>query len=122
VKKFIWIVVVIAICIFGGCDLLTQSENGNYKPIANAGEDQIVNFGDTVQLDGSGSRDKDGNTLAYLWSFISTPEGSTAMLSDGEIVNPAFDYDKLGSTIYHKAKVGKRTDSQRYSILFRVKG
>ncbi len=97
-KKFIWIVAVIAICIFGSCYLLTQSKNGNHKPIANAGEDQIVNFGDnTIQLDGSGSRDKDGNTLAYLWSFISTPEGSTAMLSDGEIVNPTFDYDKPGS-------------------------
>ncbi len=93
-KKFIWVVAVIAICIFGVYFWLTQSENGNYKPIANAGEDQIVNFGDTVQLDGSRSRDKDGNTLAYLWSFISTPEGSTAMLSDGEIVNPTFDYDK----------------------------
>jgi hypothetical protein len=93
-KKFIWIVAVIAICIFGSCYLLTQSKNENHKPIANAGEDQIVNFGDTVQLDGSGSGDKDGNTLAYHWSFVSTPEGSTAMLSDGEIVNPTFDYDK----------------------------
>lgn len=110
-KKFIWIVTVIAICIFGGCDLLTQSENGNHKPIANAGEDQIVNFGDTVQLDGSGSRDKDGNTLAYLWSFISTPEGSTAMLSDGEIVNPIFDYDKLGSYTIQLVVINERKES-----------
>jgi hypothetical protein len=108
VKKFIWIVAVIAICIFGGCDLLTQSENGNHKPIANAGEGQIVNFGNTVQLDGSGSRDKDGNTLAYLWSFISTPEGSTAMLSDGEIVNPTFDYDKPGSYTIQLVVINER--------------
>ncbi len=84
-KKFIWIVAVIVICIFGVYFWLTQSENGNHKSIANAGENQLVNFGNTVQLDRSGSRDKDGNTLVYMWSFISTPEGSTAMLSEQEI-------------------------------------
>ena len=109
-KKFIWVVAVIAICIFGVYFWLTQSENGNHKPMANAGEDQIVNFEDTVQLDGSGSRDKDGNTLAYMWSFISTPEGSTAMLSDGGIVNPTFDYDKLGSYTIQLAVINGRKE------------
>jgi len=121
-KKFIWIVAVIAICIFGSCYLLIQSKNGNHKPIANAGEDQIVNFGDTVQLDGSESGDKDGNTLAYHWSFVSTPEGSTAMLSDGEIVNPTFDYDKPGSYTIQLAVInGRKEISEADSVTIVVR-
>src|SRR6266516_2912777 len=50
----------------------------NQPPTANAGNEQGVNEGDTVSLDGSGS-DPDGNTLAFAWSQLSGP---TVTLSD----------------------------------------
>ncbi|NOZ07474.1 MAG: T9SS type A sorting domain-containing protein [FCB group bacterium] len=55
---------------------------GNQLPHADAGEDQMVEPGDLVTLDGSASYDPDGAGLAgYLWSQT---EGPTVVLSDYE--------------------------------------
>ena len=42
-------------------------EDVNNAPIANAGNDQSVTGGDTVNLNGSASSDPDGDTLTFLW-------------------------------------------------------
>jgi hypothetical protein len=41
----------------------------------------------------------DGDQLTYNWSFVSRPEGSTAMLSDPSAVNPAFGVDRPGTYV-----------------------
>ena len=61
-------------------------------PVANAGADQNVYLGDTVELNGSQS----SGANSYLWSFLSMPEGSSATFSDASIVNPTFDADEEG--------------------------
>src|SRR4030065_2797685 len=66
----------------------------NHSPVANAGPDQTVYVGDTVQLDGSKSSDVDGDLLIYRWSFISIPAGSAATVSDPTLVKPSFTVDK----------------------------
>ncbi len=71
----------------------------NTAPIANAGLDQTVKIGDTVQLDGSGSGDVDGDTLAYTWSLNTIPAGSGASLSDPNIVDPTFVPDRPGTYV-----------------------
>jgi RHS repeat-associated protein len=68
----------------------------NSKPVANAGPDQTVYVGDMVQIDGSKSSDVDGDPLSFWWSFISTPLGSIATLSDPAAISPTFKVDLPG--------------------------
>ena len=71
----------------------------NSAPVANAGPDQAVATGSTVQLNGAGSSDVDGNPLTYAWTFVSKPAGSAAVLSNPSVVNPTFVADKSGSYV-----------------------
>ena len=69
---------------------------GNAPPVADAGPDQTIDVGQTVQLDGSGSHDPDGDPLTFDWSFVSVPSGSGAVLDDPHAVDPAFIADAPG--------------------------
>ena len=46
--------------------------------------------GSLVTLNGSASRDADDNPLAYAWSFVSVPTGSTAQLARADTPSPTF--------------------------------
>ena len=70
----------------------------NQAPSADAGADQNVPTGATVQLDGSASSDPESDPLTYSWS-LTTPAGSTASLSDANIVNPTFVADVDGDYV-----------------------
>ncbi|OGH31947.1 MAG: hypothetical protein A3I54_01685 [Candidatus Levybacteria bacterium RIFCSPLOWO2_02_FULL_41_11] len=62
----------------------------NESPTANAGSDQTVTEGDTVQFDGSGSTDPDGvvDIVSYDWTF---GDGET-----GTGISPTHVYDDAG--------------------------
>lgn len=64
-------------------------------PVANAGLPQTVVLGDIVTLDGSASSDVDGHALSYTWT-MTPPQGSTAMLSDPNALQPTFVVDVAG--------------------------
>ncbi len=49
----------------------------NIPPVANAGEDKVINLGIALELDGSASSDADGDKLQYKWHVVSTPATST---------------------------------------------
>jgi glucose/arabinose dehydrogenase/PKD repeat protein len=53
-------------------------EAPNRPPTADAGENRTVEEGDSVSLDGSGSSDPDGDTLAYAWTQTAGPTASVA--------------------------------------------
>ncbi len=71
----------------------------NSAPVANAGPDRTVFTQAPVNLDGSGSTDADGDTLAYSWEFDARPAGSGASLSGATTVNPTFTPDVPGSYV-----------------------
>jgi hypothetical protein len=68
-------------------DTVTISFN-NIKSVADAGTSRSVVIYDTVALDGSGSSDANGDPLAYSWSLISWPVGSTPQIT---IISPQGD-------------------------------
>nr|QNO54724.1 hypothetical protein PDBAIGND_00030 [Methanosarcinales archaeon ANME-1 ERB7] len=109
---------------FSSCSLLNlpDNEDENHKPVANAGDDQIVSFGDTVQLNGSGSSDEDGDTLSYNWSFTSTPDASSVTLSDPTIANPTFTPDKSGQYIIQLIVNDAKEDSEPDNITIKAFG
>jgi len=74
------------------------STTNNRPPIANAGSNQSVATGDVVTLNGSASRDDDGDTLTYNWS-LSVPSGSAASLNSTRVSNPAFTADIAGTYV-----------------------
>ncbi|HET7792710.1 MAG TPA: PKD domain-containing protein [Rhizobacter sp.] len=71
----------------------------NSRPVADAGAPQSVETGSTVQLNGSGSRDADGNPLTYSWSLTTRPAGSVAVLANATSINPSFVADLAGSYV-----------------------
>lgn len=71
----------------------------NSPPIADAGLDRNANLGDTVQLDGTASRDPNGDTLTYAWSVAHAPVGSTVAINPATDAQPTFTPDKEGGYV-----------------------
>jgi len=82
-------------------DTVTITTTGimNTAPVANAGPDQTVNIGATVSLDGSGSKDADGNPLSYQWALTSVPMGSKTTLSNATTRTASFVADVAGQYV-----------------------
>ncbi len=75
---------------------------GNQLPIANAGEDQMVEHGAVVTLDGSGSSDPDGTISGFLWEQIS---GEAVTLSDYEEAIVTFTAPDVSTTMVFRLTV-----------------
>jgi len=76
---------------------LTISISKNQTPLADAGADQTIAIGNTVQLDASGSTDNDGDSLSYQWTIFTKPVNSQAEFSDPGSIMPTLTIDKPGS-------------------------
>jgi hypothetical protein len=61
--------------------LVVTVVNANVPPVADAGPPQRVPTGSTVTVSGARSRDPNGSPLGYVWSLVSRPAGSAAVLA-----------------------------------------
>ena len=77
---------------------------GNSAPVAEAGNNQLANVGDVVNLSAAGSSDVDGDTLQFTWSILSAPDGSSAALSGANALNATLTPD-VGGTYVIQLKV-----------------
>jgi hypothetical protein len=75
-------------------EVMVSSEN--VKPVADAGVNQLVLVGDSVNLDGSGSYDVNLDPLTYSWNMTSKPKGSLTVLIGAETEYPNFEPDIQG--------------------------
>jgi MYXO-CTERM domain-containing protein len=76
-------------------EITATSQNGG--PVANAGADQSVGVGDTVNLNGSSSSDPEEDPLQFAWSLVTRPSGSSATLSSTTSATPRFTADVAGT-------------------------
>lgn len=68
----------------------------NKTPVSNAGPDQKVVIGGTVNLNASDSSDPDGNELTFKWMLKTKPLGSIAEITGSTAKQAYFDLDKAG--------------------------
>ncbi len=76
-------------------NILAEAPNG--VPVADAGTDQSVPVGSSVQLSGSNSSDPDGDPLTYAWRMKSKPNGSAATLATTNGGLAGFQADLVGN-------------------------
>lgn len=88
----------------------------NNAPSADAGSDQSVTVGGSVNLTGSGSSDADGDSLTYSWSLTTVPSGSSATLSSNN-QTASFTADIAGSYVASlTVSDGQDSDSDNVTI------
>jgi hypothetical protein len=88
----------------------------NTAPVADAGQNQSLLVGEIVKLDGSKSSDADASdSLTFVWSFVTRPEGSAATFSNPLSANPTFGADAAGTytiqLIVHDGTVDSEPDT-----------
>jgi hypothetical protein len=78
-------------------DRTTITIQSGDAPVAEAGDEQSVNVGETVSMDGSGSWDGLGRDLVYDWSFARVPSHSSlSSLTDADNSTSTFTPDVSG--------------------------
>lgn len=88
-------------------------------PQANAGPDQGVEVGSTVQLDGSQSVDPLQRNLIFQWIMVSQPAGAAAVLNQDHSAKPSFVASIAGTywlTLWTNNQILSDTDSVRINV------
>lgn len=108
------VLVVLAVVPAGG------SAEDDGAPLADAGLDQRAEVGETVLLDGTGSRDPDGRIETYEWQ-IQTPDGRTVTPADPTDPRTRFVVHESGRyevTVTITDDDGKRTGDTLYVYVY----
>ena len=102
-----------------------NAEIENSAPVANAGPNQTAHISlftnyATINLDGTGSTDANGDTLTYKWSLTALPAGSKAVLSSTTSSKPSFNADLPGVYIASLVVNDGKADSALSSVAIQV--
>lgn len=93
--------VVLSACGGGGSSETSSTSTpvapANSAPIANAGVAQSLIAGAVVTLDGSTSTDAERDPLTYVWTLVTKPAGSTAVITTPTSAKPTFTADIAGT-------------------------
>jgi len=92
----------------------------NSTLVAHAGPYQNVSTSSTVTLNGSESSGADA--LNYLWSFVSIPTDSSAVLSDVNNVSPTFNADLDGSYVIQLIVSDESSESLPVTVIITSSG
>jgi len=76
-----------------------QQQGDGTHILANAGRDQHVAVGATVEVDGSASLSPSGTPLSYSWAITSKPSGSHAALTAATAIRPQLTIDAPGDYV-----------------------
>jgi len=82
----------------------------NSQPVSYPGPNRNVNIEEELILAGTGS-DADGDSLLYIWSLLSSPTGSKAMLSSTNIQSLPFTPDVEGEYLFNMIVNDGKDDS-----------
>ena len=75
------------------------ASTANAAPVADAGAAQSVVTATVVTLDGSKSKDANGDALSYTWTLAEKPAGSAASLANANSRSPTFTADLAGNYV-----------------------
>ena len=91
---------------------------GNLRPVAKAVSDAVGDIftGKTINLDGTGSFDPDGDAITYQWTFADKPAGSLAQFNDSTSATPSFVIDVAGDYIAQLVVNDGQTDSDPENV------
>lgn len=90
----------------------------NHPPVPNAGPNQTVTVGDTVNLSGTGT-DADGDPLTFSWRLLSAPAGSTLTLNGWSTAKANFVANVAGTYRFELiADDGKVSNGQSVTTVF----
>lgn len=81
-------------------DWVITVSSPNAAPISSAGADLSAVVNTLVTLNGTNSRDPDGDPITYLWSLVSQPAGSRAVLADAQTPRPKIIPDVSGAYVF----------------------
>ena len=71
--------------------------SGNVIPMADAGDDQTVDSGAMVTLDGSGSMDSDGTIASHAWERVRGTSRESVTLNGATTASPTFTADSVAA-------------------------
>ena len=100
----------------GGVITVEITGNVNNAPVADAGINQSVAVGSTVNLDGSASFDVDGDALNYQWVFVAKPTASQITLSNATTDSATFTADVEGNFVLGLVVNDGQLDSSQSQI------
>ncbi len=96
--------------------IITAAVNSNGRPVANAGNDQSVDVGSTVLLNGESSSDPNDDELSFTWVFQSVPDGSSTTLINANSQTPTFIADIEGNYVVNLTVTDGELDSNPDSV------